>query len=65
MSKIAILHAEAVCVLCPHCAEAQPNKVNGSLLWKREDFTDDVAKACCVSCGEQMAIVHKAKAVFP
>lgn len=63
--KRAHIHADYVCVLCPHCAEAQPND-EGEEYWAAEDFTnlDNGGKARCVACDEPMLIAHETRPYF-
>jgi len=62
--KTASLVADTVCVLCPECKEAIPNKANGSLLWTREDFTDQPQECECISCGAKVRVVRRERVPF-
>lgn len=47
----AVLEAEAVNVLCPHCSEPQPDPEAGSHMWTKSQVTaKDGALLTCVSC---------------
>lgn len=62
-TKQAILVAEAVCVLCPHCLAAQPSPC-GSGMWTTDDFKKKHGTVTCVSCDEQIRIEHHRKVTF-
>lgn len=62
--KTAKLTVEAVCVLCPCCNEAIPNRANGSLMWAREDFTVEPIEIKCPSCDRMVKVVHRKNVKF-
>jgi hypothetical protein len=62
------LVADAVSVLCPYCAEPQPNPSDGSEQWTKEDFakvrTLTTSRMDCVSCDKTMLVSSDSKAQF-
>lgn len=58
------LVADAVAVLCPYCAEAQPNREDGSEQWTAENFKRLPALWKCVSCGAQFIVASESKVMF-
>ncbi len=62
--KVAIIIAESICVICPHCSEAQPNPVDGSEQWDADQLRKyaETKKSCC-ACGEPMIIRYTSKAL--
>lgn len=62
--KRAQLVADAVAVLCPHCAEPQPNKEDGSEQWTAENFAKIQGRWKCVACDEQFLIAVESKVMF-
>lgn len=64
MAKRAQLVAEAVAVLCPYCAEPQPNKADGSEQWTDENFKLLQGSWKCVACDERFMITKESKVMF-
>jgi len=63
-SRRAQLVAEAVAVLCPWCAEPQPNH-EGSEMFVFEDFAKvDPPLRQCVSCDQWILVVNDSKVQF-
>ena len=62
-ARKALLIAESVAVLCPHCSEPQPDGT-GSELWTPESFIHTTAKRACVSCDEPFILAHERKVMF-
>jgi hypothetical protein len=59
------LVADAVAVLCPYCAEPQPNPSDGSEQWTAEDFLKVVtARRTCVACDVIYLISSDSKVMF-
>lgn len=58
------LVADAVAVLCPWCAEPQPNKEDGSEQWTAENFKKIQGRWKCVSCDEQFLVTPENKVAF-
>lgn len=58
--------AAAVEVLCPVCAEPQPNPDDGSFLWSRQQVTDERASAprFCTACDVRIVITAHSTAQF-
>lgn len=58
-TRVALIVAETVNVICPHCQEPQPNPDNGADNWsaaeirKRAENTDPIM---CVSCDAPMRV---------
>lgn len=62
--KRAQLVADAVAVLCPFCAEPQPNKQDGSEQWTVENFRLLQGSWTCVSCDERFMVSCDTKVQF-
>jgi len=62
--KRAQLVADAVAVLCPFCAEPQPNRSDGSEQWTPQDFTKLQGRWKCVACDEQFMVSTDSKVQF-
>lgn len=58
------LVAEAVAVLCPHCAEPQPNRKDGSEQWTKQDFVGASTTLTCVSCDTSFSLMDDSKVMF-
>lgn len=50
--KPALLVAETLAILCPHCNEPQPAPDNGSDAWMPAQVKAAEGKRTCVSCDE-------------
>lgn len=62
--KRAQLVADAVAVLCPECAEPQPNKRDGSEQWTKENFIGVSATFKCVACDARFMLTDDTKVMF-
>lgn len=58
------LVADAVSVLCPYCAEPQPNPSDGSEQWTKEDFQKSEPRKDCVSCERTFMVSSDSKVQF-
>ena len=58
------LVADAVAVLCPWCAEPQPNKEDGSEQWTAENFAKIQGSWKCVACDERFLITKDTKVMY-
>jgi hypothetical protein len=73
-TRRAQLVADAVAVLCPWCAEPQPNPDDGSEQWMIDDFREDATdsegvrlkshKRTCTSCDGLMLVDADMKVMF-
>lgn len=58
------LVADAVAVLCPWCAEPQPNKEDGSEQWTAENFEKLQGRWKCVACDAQFLITKDTRVMY-
>lgn len=62
--KRAQLVAEAIAVLCPFCAEPQPNKRDGSEQWTKENFIGVSQTLKCSACDAWFMLTNDTKVMF-
>ena len=56
-SKVALVIAQTVAVICPACGEPQPDPDNGSDVWEPDQLKKvSGTKRPCVSCGVEMYV---------
>lgn len=60
----AAIVAATVEVLCPHCAEPQPNPDNGGYPWTPEEVSAEQGAKVCVSCDEPFRLVAQSHALI-